>query len=223
VGVSFTGVTTNGNVVQGCRIGVNAAGTAALPNGTGVEITNGTIVDPFSITIGGNTPAHGNVISGNTNAGVSVSGIGARNVFVRQNFIGPNAAGTAKVPNRIGVAFGAGTGVSAVGGGLAGEGNLISGNSLYGVYLTGVANGVRVGNNLIGTDVTGTVALGNGAEGIFIQDAANITIGGPQPTAGNVISGNGESGVRISGSGSTSSRLQGNRIGTNAAGTAKLP
>ncbi len=208
----------SGNIIEGNYVGTNAAGTSALGNSG-----DGVLVNATSNTVGGNSRPQGNLISGNGNAGVNVIGTGVQNIFVRQNFIGLNAAGNAKIGNRTGVIFGAGVAISAVGGGLANEGNWISGNSHYGVYLNAVANGVRVGNNFIGTDFTGTMALGNGLDGVFIDNASNITLGGPQPTAVNVIAANGGSGVRISGVGSTINRVQGNRIGTNAAGTAKLP
>ena len=51
---------TNNNVVQGNYIGLNAAGTAALQNGSGIEITN----SAQSNTIGGTGAGAGNVISG---------------------------------------------------------------------------------------------------------------------------------------------------------------
>src|SRR3989454_5779697 len=52
-------ISSAGNIVQGNFIGTNAAGTAALGNGTGVLVT-----EPNN-TIGGTTPGAGNVISGN--------------------------------------------------------------------------------------------------------------------------------------------------------------
>ena len=75
----------------------------------------------------------------------------------------------------------------------------------------------QVQGNYIGTDVTGTAAIGNG-EGIFIT-GSNNRIGGTAAGAGNVISGN-FNGVYISGGGGT--LVQGNRIGTDASGTAPL-
>jgi hypothetical protein len=48
-------------------------------------------------------------------------------------------------------------------------------------------------------------------------------IGGTAAGAGNVISGNGGEGVRIQDPGTTGTLVQGNKIGTNAAGTAAIP
>jgi titin len=222
VGVSIDGPTTQQDSVWGNRIGTDALGGTAIPNGTGVEITNGATLN----TVGGNSAEFGNVISGNTGSGVHLSGNGVRGNFIRANRVGTNAAGTAKVPNGIGVALDAGATVNAIGGDAPPLGNLISGNSQYGLYLTGGATGDRVQNNFIGTDVTGTLALGNGLDGIFIQNALNLTIGGTlggTVSTGNLVSGNGGSGVHISGAGATNNRVQGNRIGTSAAGTAAVP
>ena len=81
-----------------------------------------------------------------------------------------------------------------------------------------VSNNVVLQGNFIGTDVTGTAAVGNGV-GIYIDQTPNGTIGGMAPGARNVISGNG-SGVLLNHAGGT--LVQGNLIGTNAAGTAEV-
>src|SRR5207253_10166826 len=87
------GAGKGGATVQGNIIGTNAAGTVALANGgDGVSITNAA-----GNTIGG--IAAGNVISGNNSMGVHLSGAGAVSNLLVGNFIGTNAAGTAKVGN----------------------------------------------------------------------------------------------------------------------------
>ena len=80
--------------------------------------------------------------------------------------------------------------------------------------------GAVVQGNLIGTDVTGTVRLGNLGDGIQMSLSQNNLIGGTAPGEGNVISANGRHGV--SGHLSTGSRVQGNRIGTDVTGTRDL-
>lgn len=74
----------------------------------------------------------------------------------------------------------------------------------------------------IGTDVSGMSERPNGFSGIFILSADNL-IGGPTPAARNLLSGNGFHGVEISGSSAIDNRVQGNLIGTDAAGTGSLP
>ena len=85
--------------------------------------------------------------------------------------------------------------------------------------------GNTIQGNYIGTDVTGTAALGNASYGVFIYAApSNNTIGGTAAGAGNIISGNNWDGVKIygQGGGATGNLVQGNYIGTDVTGTASL-
>ncbi len=67
-GVKIAGVTATQNVVQGNYIGVNAAGTGNLSNGTrGIEIIEGR-----NNTVGGSTGNAGNVIAFNTDEGIYI-------------------------------------------------------------------------------------------------------------------------------------------------------
>src|SRR5262249_32830224 len=92
------------------------------------------------------------------------------------------------------------------------------------------ANGIALGangrnviqGNFIGTDVLGTADRGNSGSGVFIDDGANNTIGGTAPAERNLISGNDNYGVAIRGAGARSNLVQGNYIGTNAAGSETL-
>ena len=86
--------TSNGNVVAGNTIGLNAAGVA-LANGTGVLIDSGS----SNNTIGGAAPGAGNVISGNTGDGVDITGSGTTGNVVEGNIIGRNAAGSSVLLN----------------------------------------------------------------------------------------------------------------------------
>ena len=73
-----------------------------------------------------------------------------------------------------------------------------------------------VEGNRIGTDLTGTVALGNGADGIYDYGGMGATIGGSAAGAANVISNNESDGIEIEGA---SCLVEGNRIGTDLTGT----
>ena len=98
-------------------------------------------------------------------------------------------------------------------------GNLISGNSQDGVYLSGIlAFGNTVAANYIGTDATGTTSLSNGSDGVLVS-GNNNTIGGTMATSGNLISGNTGNGVNLTGNSNT---VLGNQIGTNVHGTASV-
>ena len=83
-------------------------------------------------------------------------------------------------------------GSNTIGGTVAGSRDVISGNAVNGVLIGtyGDANtaGDVVEGDYIGTDVTGTLALGN-AVGIQIVHTSGNTIGGTATGAGNVIAG----------------------------------
>src|SRR5258705_10108593 len=78
-----------------------------------------------------------------------------------------------------------------------------------------------VQGNYIGTDVTGTLSLGNINNGVLLETGSSgNTIGGTATGAGNLISGNGDFGIAI---GTSSNVIQGNFIGTDASGKQPLP
>jgi hypothetical protein len=185
-------ISTLNNLVAGNRIGTNAAGTAALANGVGLQI--GRTADRN--TVGGTAAGAGNLISGNTTGVV----IGGATNLIQGNRIGTNAAGTAAVPNLSwGISLqsldGDDGGSNTVGGAAAGAGNLISGNAGYGVQVLEARNNLIQGN-LIGTAADGATALPNGDDGVFITsnnslNAANNSV------AGNVIAFNKGDGVLV--------------------------
>ena len=77
--------------------------------------------------------------------------------------------------------------------------------------------GNLIEGNYLGTDVTGTVALGN-FNGLFIDGSANNTVGGTVPGSRNIISGNQFDGVLITNAGATGNVVLGNYIGTDVTG-----
>ncbi len=223
-GVAISGSGTTGNRVFGNFIGTTASGGGDLGNtGSGVVITNGAA----SNFIGDSAnPLTRNVISGNNNRGVMISG--ANGNEVGSNIIGLNSAGTSALGNttggviisggaannKIGASEGVGVGVTP---------NIISGNGSHGVLIEGSGtNGNQVLKNFIGTDAGGTLDRGNAGVGVLIEaGASNNTIGGG-PSSRNIISGNSAGGVRISDTTSNGNAVLGNYIGTNANGDASL-
>lgn len=210
---------SDGTKIEGNFIGTNAAGSAAA---TANSLANAIEVFSGNNVIGGTTAAARNVISGNYR-GMALRGSNNR---MEGNLIGTNAAGTVAVPN-----VNSGVGVygtaNVIGGTTSAARNVISGNGIYGVALdagppTTAANLVE--GNYIGVDVTGTAALPNGNTGVAVTSSSmGNVIGGMAAGAGNVISGNGSTtsfglnqNVAVNGSGTL---IQGNFIGTNAAGT----
>ena len=72
--------------------------------------------------------------------------------------------------------------------------------------------------NYVGTDLTGATGAANTGDGIRIDGgAANNTVGGTDPAARNVVSGNGGHGILLHGV--TGNIVQGNYAGTSADGT----
>src|SRR5207302_1112710 len=74
----------------------------------------------------------------------------------------------------------------------------------------------------IGSNAGGTAAVSDQFDGISIDGASGNTIGGTTTGANNVIAGSLHSAILIGNSGATANLVEGNYIGTNAAGTAAL-
>ncbi len=207
------------NLIQGNSIGVNASGFGAIGNGdSGIAFENG----PSGNTIGGlSSTGGGNVISGNDEAGIMFTGANVTGNIVIGNRIGTDSLGTTSIPNGgDGIHIASGSG-NVIGGTAAGTGNLISGNAQNGVSIAAAAaTNNTVLNNLIGTNNSGTSAIGNGANGVVITDAGANTIG--VANSGNVISGNGQNGIAVFGVASIGNQIYANRIGTNFPATGPI-
>jgi len=223
LGVFIVGDAANGNLVQGNLMGTDHTGAAVLKQGvqSGVGLEGGAANN----TVGGIAVGAGNVLAGGS-VGVSLETTTANPVdgnVVQGNLIGTDIAGTAALPNYIGVFIQRATN-TLVGGTVNSARNVISGNSWLGVGIVGPnASGNVLQGNFIGISTTGTTALGNGEHGIrLIEFASGNTIGGSAPGAGNVISGNLIDGIQIL-KGSTDNVVQGNFIGVDATGAAALP
>ncbi len=127
-----------------------------------------------------------NLISGNGESGILVQPdlLETLSTFtITNNLIGTNAAGTAALGNAsVGLQLGSVENATVLN-------NLISGNNL-GVQLSGFGPDVEHNvfqGNLIGTDKTGLVALGNTEGGMYLSAAIGNAIGGTGPGQGNVI------------------------------------
>jgi parallel beta-helix repeat protein len=205
-----------GNLVQGNYIGVDATGTNALGN----AINGVSIQSASSNMIGGPIAGARNIISGNTNHGIEVFSAGATANVIQGNYIGTDVRGLVALANKFCGIYIQSPG-NTIGGTASGAGNLISGNSQYGIYLTNAANNLVQGN-WVGTAVGGTTGLGNVWAGVGIFSAPANIVGGTVPGAGNLLSANGDAGVYLSGSGTTGNLIQGNTIGADVTGTLAL-
>jgi hypothetical protein len=154
---------------------------------------------------------------------------------VAGNLIGTDVTGAAAIANGTwGVAVVRGAkfnriGTDGDGVGDDAERNVVSGNTLAGVLIadSGTEQNVVAGN-YIGTTADGSAALGNGWEGVRLQNGASQNVIGFNPTDAdpvddrNIISANGLGGVGIYNLGTDLNLVAGNFIGTDATGTGNL-
>jgi parallel beta-helix repeat protein len=194
-----------------------------------------------------NSPANAiqaNVISGNGNAGLSISGSSDGTAIVG-NLIGtapdgsPVAGGNPTGNIQSGILVN-GTTHLTIGGTSPGARNIIAANKTAGITITNVdapaPGSFAVIGNDIGTSLAGTLAAdgtittapaataivdaGNQGDGIDINNAINVAIGGPAAGTGNVIAGNLGRGIHILGDGQT---INANLVLANLVGVVPVP
>jgi hypothetical protein len=199
-------------VIAGNYLGVATTGVIAPGNGlSGVFIGLGATNN----IVGGDEPAERNILSGNGWEGVGIHGAGTMSNTVSGNYIGTQANGTLALGNLLyGVHVYGGAQNNTIGGDTFSECNFISGNEMDGVHIAGAGTtGNVVSGNYIGTTLYG-VALGNSGSGVYITlGAQSNTIGG-NTSKWNLISGNIEAGVYITGANTMSNTVSSNYIGT---------
>jgi hypothetical protein len=204
--------------IEGCFLGTDPTGLISLPNVYGIDIEGST-----NVTIGGTSPAQRNVISGNSFYQISFGCLSAGGTghVVAGNFIGPDATGTAApTPVQVnvrGMGFCFSVDHVTVGGATAAERNVVSANLGNGI---GISSGegsigvhdIVVKGNYIGTDLTGTLPLGN-FYGIGVNSPGNSILD-------NVIAASTADGVYVSDADGTI--IRGNFIGTDPTSTRRL-
>lgn len=159
-GLEITGLSATGNLVEGNYIGTNAAGDAAISNGSDGILLFTTTAN----TIGGTAAGAGNLISGNTNSANLADGIwidGGSADVVQANQIGTNAAGNAALGN-----FNDGIDIevsanNVIGGISAGAGNVIACNAKGVVIIGSGATGNAIRGNAIYANATLGIDLGD--------------------------------------------------------------
>lgn len=228
IGLTLQSGGATGNLVMGNLIGTNPAGDTAVPNDYGIQI----VLGAHNNTIGGDTAGAGNLISGNRIVGLAIHGTGSAQNNVWGNRIGTNLNGTAAIGNDVGVGLLVGASQNEIGGTSSAKRNLISGNLDAGVLIqdreteTDTTNHGTTANwvagNYIGTNLAGSAAIPNKWGVAIAFGTAGNRIGGVEPGARNVISGNTDAGVQIEGIGASANQVEGNYIGVNAAGTAAI-
>jgi hypothetical protein len=216
------GIILNGdeNTIQSNWIGVDAATGAAGPTReAAVAVMNGAGGNIVGVDCPPESPclsAQGNLISGNTGAGVQI--YNGDNTRIRGNRIGTTPDGLNPLPNAEGIGISEGSS-NQIGGSRPGEGNVISGNLGAGVavrLLQQSPSDTVIAGNLIGLSSSGA-ALGNGGDGVLLQEVAGVTVGGVDTGARNVIGAN-QNGVAIIGGRATTNLVFGNYIGLSIDG-----
>ncbi len=197
-GVYVVGTSSAGTKIQGNYIGTDWQGESAIPNTrTGVRL-NGTT----NVTVGGNSSAEGNVISGNASGGVLVYNSADSNT-VKYNVIGLDVDGDTDLGNTgTGITINNATNTTV-------SNNTISKNTSDGVRITTGASANTIQSNRIGLSKTGSVVLGNGAHGVNIIDSPDNLV------SSNTIANNNNDGVSVSGGPSVANTIMSNSIYEN--------
>ena len=158
----FHDTVLTGNVIENNYVGVDATGLVDIGNaGFGVQAA----VDFDGLQI------IDNVVSGNQADGIRIDGNQVNDATVQGNLVGVSADGVSGIGNDgsgFRIVSQSATGIQ-IGGTAAGEGNVIGANGFAGISVDGLsASGTVIQGNFIGTDVSATIDLGNGADGIFL-------------------------------------------------------
>jgi CSLREA domain-containing protein len=155
--------TPSGWTVAGNYIGLNAAGTAAIPNNHGVELEP----DVTDITIGGNTTASRNVISGNLRTGIT--SYSATGTVIVNNYIGVGPDGVQPMGN--GSSTAADAGIRIPDGELEIYSNTIAYSAGDGVIVTGATTSAEIrANNIHSNDLLGIDLSDNGVTANDVGD-----------------------------------------------------
>ena len=232
-GVVIIGGTIRGeitlNSVVGNFIGTNPTATVPELDGeseAGGEFGNGR--HGVFIQSAPDNEVRDNVISGNLASGIALrsfpdSSTSTRGTEILGNLIGTNLAGDAALGNAFAGIFVEQTPDTMIGGSSESDRNLISGNGTSGIIIRDLlATRNRVLGNRIGTNEDGTRAVPNGQNGVFLFAAPGNFIGGTGAGEGNLISGNGFSGVSVSQDDASGNSIRGNFIGTQKDGISPL-
>ncbi|NQU17682.1 MAG: hypothetical protein HQ564_06400 [Candidatus Saganbacteria bacterium] len=164
-GIRSVGSGVDSLLIKGNYVGVNAAGTSALANGTiGIYLADGA-----SHEVGGTGSGDGNVVSGNTENGIQLDA--GSYCQILGNYVGIDASGANAIGNGVnGIFFGDNSSYNNIGDGTSDGRNIISANGDSGIEMTGTdTNSNEVNNNYIGTDANGAYGTGleNTNNGLF--------------------------------------------------------
>ena len=213
----------------------NASGPEIVLDGSQIAAQNLSLFAPGFVLVEPNCTIRNLVINGFNQQGIAINGTLASQIgsaatgnVIAGCYIGTDKTGTMAVGNGNtwpGLEISGGASNNTIGGASAAARNLISGNTGYGIFISGAGvTGNLVAGNYLGTNAAGTTPLSNGRAGVAILGGAqNNTIGGLTSGARNLISGNQLQGIVLANPGTNGNVALGNYIGTNAAGTGAVP
>jgi CSLREA domain-containing protein len=148
----------------------------------------------------------------------------ASGTVITGNWIGLSAGGNFHQPNLGDGIFISNASNITIGGTTPAVRNVISGNDIggTGVYIGGsAASGNKIQGNYIGTTPSGQVNVGNGYGIRLGAQVHGTTIGGTSAGAGNVVSGNDDTGISLDNA--YNNQIQGNLIGVMGTGDFARP
>ena len=203
VTVAMPTVTGAATTIDGTAFQLTDGTTVRNTNALGPELElNGTGAPPDTdglLLTGGTSAVRDLAINRFTRNGILITTAGGNTIA--GNYLGTDATGTAdfgngndgirilSVPN------------NTIGGLNAGDRNVISGNNNNGLLIDGVASTANIiQGNYVGLNAAGTAPIGNTDDGVDLSDTPGNTVGGTDPAARNVISGQGDIGLLFVGS-----------------------
>lgn len=219
-GILISELAAAGTLVQGNWIGTDVTGVLDRGNAlNGIHISRAP-----KIVIGGSTIGARNVISGNNGDGIEIESSESTETLIQSNLIGTQASGSLALANAFHGVHVNGAIDTRIGTDVVGTGNVISGNQQHGIALSGATTArIRIQGNNLGTDISGTLDVGNSLDGININGVGGTLIGGTTPGSRNVISGNNNDGIELTGLATSDTVIQGNFIGTDATQRSGIP
>ncbi|MBX9852994.1 MAG: T9SS type A sorting domain-containing protein [Cytophagaceae bacterium] len=204
-------------ILRGLWIGLNATpANVGATGGYGIRL-----IGSDNCSIGGDVsanPEHKILITGRQD-GLWLSG-GSDNNTVYGVYFAVNLAGTASLGTiSSNCVYIDNSAFNQIGNTGNGRRCVMTNGNQYGVFIQNAGSRRnKIYNCLIGTDINGTIDLGNNSNGVRIQDAHNNEIGGRNAGEGNIISGNNQEGIFLTGN-SDSTLIGRNYLGLGSNGT----
>ncbi|MFH0895086.1 MAG: right-handed parallel beta-helix repeat-containing protein [Bacteroidota bacterium] len=206
-------------MVQGSYINIDA--TSQTTNQGNLNL-NG----PEIVIDGGGTLANAFIVVSNANTikglcvirctyGITIYNATATNNKVTECYVGIKEDGATALGNQYGIAVSGNASATTI------SNCLISGNTGAGIAVQNTGN-VTVTGCRIGTNAMVTLQVPN-QDGVVLDNAYYVTVGGNTPSLRNIISGNSNAGIIFNGNGSHHNNIIGNFIGTDSTTLDSIP